>query len=662
MNLQAQKQHAQLLLQQGLPEQSQRILEALVVQHPSDAESWFMLGLVRGQRHDLAAAEQAFRRCIALRADATGAWDNLGIALLQQGNLTEAEHCFRSSIKINPSNPIPHSSLGQLYRLQNDLTRSVTSLREALRLAPRFHTAHTQLAIVLRTLNQTTAAIAHARSAVEINPNAADAWHTLGELLHAEADFEAAMSAFQRALQLNPAAETWCALGALMEELNRREAARDSYLRALAQQPQHLRAHIRLGVVLTGLGDIDSARKYLEAALLIQPDHPVATAEFANVLALQGQYQDALSRLEPLLKGSDTRVDVALSYAAISGRIGQQERALTLLEQLAVGGTVPASHQEPLLFALARLYEKFHRYEEAFHHYQRAQSLRPLGDDLARHLAEMDALHRIFTSERLAGLPRTQHGSQRPVFIVGMPRSGTSLVEQILASHPQAHGGGELTAFWKLAQTLPAVLGSAKPYPACVLDIDSGHALGLAQEYLDHLQTLSTDAQRVTDKLPHNFLHLGLIELLFPQARVIHCVRDPLDTCLSIYFHRFNTSHLYARNLHSLGCYYRAYERLMAHWDRVLTLPMLTVRYEDLVEDVEGVSRRLVEFCGLAWDPHCLHFHANERVVNTPSHEQVRRPIYRDALQRWRNYEPWIGPLREGLAAMDKSQAAPPAV
>lgn len=651
MTSQAQKQQAQQLIQQGRPEQAQGILEMLSARNPADAETWFMLGLARAQRADIAGAEQAFRRCVALRADAFGAWDNLGLALLQRGDLAEARRCFRTSIKLNSGNPIPHNGLGQLYRLQNDLPKSAASLREALRIAPRFGAAHAQLALTLRALNRNAEAITHARSAIEINPNAVDAWHTLGELLQSQADFEGAVAAFQRALQLKPGAETWCALGALMEELNRRDAARDSYLRALDLQPRLLRAHIRLGVVLSGQGDIAAARGRLETALEIEPGHPVATAELANVLALQGHYQEALQRLEPLLQGRDTRIEVALAYAALSGRVGQQERARDLLERLDAGGKVPASHQEPLLFALARLQEQACRYEEAFRHYQRAQSLRPLADDIERHLADMDAIRATFSAQLLAALPRADHGSERPVFIVGMPRSGTSLVEQILASHPQVYGGGELTALWKIAQALPSRLGSTSPYPACVRDLTADHALELAREYLDHLQALSAGALRVTDKLPHNFLHLGLIELLFPRAHVIHCVRDPLDTCLSIYFHRFNTSHLYARNLRSLGRYYRAYERLMEHWGGVLTSPMLTMRYEDLVEDVEGWSRRLVDFCGLDWDPACLRFHANERVVNTPSHEQVRRPIYRDALQRWRHYEPWIDELRKGLGS-----------
>ncbi len=644
------KQQAQQLLQQGQPDAARKLLEALVAQSAQDIEAWFLLGLARGQAGELAGAEQAFQRCVKLRPDAFAAWDNLGLALLQQERFTEARKAFRTSIKLNPANPIPHNGLGQLFRSQGDMARSLASLREALRIDPRFVPAHVQLVIAYRTQHNTPEALQHARAAIELNPGAADAWHHLGELLHGQGDFEAALDALQRALQLRPTAETWCALGALMEELNRREAARDSYLKAIELQPRLPRAHIRLGVVLNGLGDTDAARARLEAALALQPGHPVATAELANVLALQGHYQEAARRLEPLLQGRKTRPEVALAYAALSGRIDRRTEALALLEQLQADGKVEPHLEEPLLFALARLYEQTGRYEPAFHHYQRAQELRPLPDDLERHLEEIAQLRAIFSTEAMAQLPRANHDTQQPVFIVGLPRSGTSLVEQILASHPQVHGGGELTALWKLAQSLPEVSGANKPYPGCIGDCSPQQMAQVARRYLEQLEAMAPGAERVTDKLPHNFLHLGLIQLLFPQARVIHCVREPLDTCLSIYFHRFNSSHAYARNLRSLGRYYRAYEGLMEHWRQVLDLPQLTVRYEDLVEDVEGMSRQLVAFCGLDWYEACLHFHANARVVNTPSHEQVRRPIYRDALQRWRHYEPWIGPLREGLA------------
>ncbi|BAZ93193.1 uncharacterized protein FOKN1_0791 [Thiohalobacter thiocyanaticus] len=645
------KQKAQQLIQMGQPDRAKSLLEAHAEPGCTDSDIWFLLGLARGQTADPTGAEHAFRRCTKIRPDLFGAWDNLGISLLQQGRLDEAETCFATSIRLNASNPIPHLSLGQLHRARQTMTASEAALREALMLDPRNAAVRLELAITLRLQGQADAALAEVRAALKRNPGLAPAWHLQGELLHAKADFQGALEAFQGALRLQPLAETWCSLGRMMEELNRRDAARDSYQQALKLQPGNLHARVRLGVVLSGKGEFDSARAHLETTLKAEPAHPVATAELANILALQGDYTEAGQRLQPLLSGGDTSVDVARVYAEISPRLGQPEAALELLEQRLERTEETAPGLDGLFFAAGRLYERAGRYEAAFHHYQRAQTLRSLPDDIDRHLQEMDTIRAFFSAERLAALPDSGCDSQRPIFIVGMPRSGTSLVEQILASHPGVHGGGELTDLWQIVQQLPGNTGN-KPYPACLEELTAQDLHGLARRYLDGLERLSAEAARVTDKLPHNFLHLGLVRLLLPQARVIHCVRDARDTCLSIYSHRFNTGHLYARNLHSLGRYYRAYERLMAHWEQVLDLPLLTLTYESLVEDTEAQSRRLVEFCGLDWTSACLRFYEQQRTVNTPSHAQVRQPVYTSAVQRWRRFEPWIGALNEGLGTV----------
>jgi hypothetical protein len=232
-----------------------------------------------------------------------------------------------------------------------------------------------------------------------------------------------------------------------------------------------------------------------------------------------------------------------------------------------------------------------------------------------------------------------------------MPRSGTSLVEQILASHPHVYGAGELTTIGDLAATLGRSTGSQHGYPRNVLNAGTEAIESCAAEYLRQIAALSGEAPRVSDKMPHNFLYLGLIDLMFPGARVIHVARDPMDTCLSLFFQTFNSMHSYSTDLTYLGAYYRQYERLMNHWERVLRIPMLTVRYETLVEDVEKATRDMLEFCELPWDPVCLQFHASGRIVKTPSYDQVRQPIYRSSVARWRRYEKHLGALMAALGA-----------
>jgi hypothetical protein len=295
------------------------------------------------------------------------------------------------------------------------------------------------------------------------------------------------------------------------------------------------------------------------------------------------------------------------------------------------------------------LHDELEHYAEAFEHYRQANTLyrRRFARDV--HDRMIDDSIRLFGPDRFRNMPRSRNRSERPVFIVGMPRSGTSLVEQILASHPRIFGGGEMNIINQYANGIQARLGAAAPYPSCLGAVTPTVLDEMASEYLAQLDILNQTAVRATDKMPHNFLHLGMIAMIFPRARVIHVTRDPMDTCLSIYFQAFNELHAYARDLSDLGYYYRSYEKLMAHWRRMLDIPIFDIRYEDLVTHADRWIPRLVEFCGVEWDERCLRFYDTDRAVNTPSYEQVRQPLYSRSVGRWRHYEKQLEPLRIAL-------------
>ena len=232
-----------------------------------------------------------------------------------------------------------------------------------------------------------------------------------------------------------------------------------------------------------------------------------------------------------------------------------------------------------------------------------------------------------------------------------MPRSGTTLVEQILSSHPEVHGAGELLDIINIASSLDKNMEPGRGYHECPHNISSARLNEIAEGYLSKLQALDTRAVRITDKMPHNFLHLGHIQMLFPSAHVIHMTRNPLDTCVSIYFQEFSSRHSYAYDLDHLAAYYQEYERLMTHWERVIDLPVLKVPYEELVEDQTGWSRRMVDFIGLDWDEQCLKFYENKRFISTPSYDQVRQLLYTRSVGRWQRYEQHLEPLKRLLTS-----------
>jgi len=297
-----------------------------------------------------------------------------------------------------------------------------------------------------------------------------------------------------------------------------------------------------------------------------------------------------------------------------------------------------------LYFELGRLHDKLGSFDEAFESFSKGNLLAGFNFDSEKHTKKIDCRIAAFLPEVMGKLTRAFNRSERPVFIVGMPRSGTTLVEQIVAGHSEVFGAGELRFLPDLVHSLPSTV-----YPVDIETITREVLDGLAKQYLDRLDELDQIATRVTDKMPRNFLDLGLIALLFPGARIIHCIRDPLDTCLSIFFQDFTSTHDYSSDLASIGYYYKEYQRLMLHWQTVIDIPIFEVRYEELVDQQEQISREMIEFCGLSWDAHCLEFHQQKRTVATASYDQVRRPIYRSSLARWKNYETYLEPLKEAL-------------
>jgi hypothetical protein len=243
--------------------------------------------------------------------------------------------------------------------------------------------------------------------------------------------------------------------------------------------------------------------------------------------------------------------------------------------------------------------------------------------------------------------------SERPVFIVGMPRSGTTLVEQILASHPQVYGADELTTIFDIVCALEQRSAGNAAYPDNIAALDASALHWGARQYLDHLQTIDSQAARVTDKMPTNFFHLGLIAVMLPGARIIHCRRDAMDVCLSNFVQMFAEGHYYSYDLSDTAIYYRGYEQVMSHWREVLPTRIFDVQYEELVEDPERISRALVDYIGLDWDERCLAFHQTERAVRTASNWQVRQPIYKTARKRWRNYEKYLTELKTDLGYVE---------
>ena len=528
--------------------------------------------------------------------------------------------------------------------------------REVLSAVPDFPGAALNYALLARATDRLGLALDLAGRAVASQPKEAAAHATLGSLLLERERTREAVAAFRTALALDPShVNARFNLGGALRRAGEPEAAVNEFRRLVERFPDDLDFRIALGAALLDSGRPRESIDEHERVLALSPGHPDALTELGLAHVDAGEFEAAARCYRRVIDGSPDHPHVWLNYSKIR-RFGPADRP-EIEEAETVAGRIdvhpaPGPEGGDVHFALGKMYDDLGDYDRAFGHFRR-------GNEILRRHVPFDAEQPQRLVEDLeagfgeAWFDRVQgwgHPSLRPIFIVGMPRSGTTLVEQILASHPEVYGAGELIRIPNLAQRLLGA-GDAAPLPEAAAGLAREDIEAAARDYLDYVGARAGAAARTTDKLPENYHHLGFIAAMFPNARIVHVGRNPMDVCVSNYLVRFQWGHAWSYGLDSLAHEYRAYERLMRHWRAVLPLPVHEQSYESLVGSLESESRRLVEFCGLDWDERCLDFHLTKRSVHTASGWQVRQPIYRRSVERWRNYERHLGPLREALGA-----------
>lgn len=618
----------------------------------NDVESWHALGGLYGQLGLFEDAEACCRRAIKIQPNLSEAHDNLGVALLEMGKAQEAVSCHQCAIRHNPRSFQAQFHLGNAYRAIEDYAHAETCYLESIKLNSNMVEAHNNLGNTLLQLERPEEAEQYLKKVIVINPTFPGVYENLARAQQEQGDLSAAISSLRTGLRYKPTSHSInLQLGGIYIELGKLNESVACLEKAIALKPDYFNAYGTLGGVLTQQGRLEEALRIYQHVLTLKPESPEAICAIADIYEKQGDYENAYKTLHKVIDEHPDNADIAISLGLLSKNITIDEEGLRKIEDVIRKMEYVLNHNDhlendtyiPLRTLLGTLYDKTGQYDKAFHNYARANEKVRYPVDLVVYEQEINNLIEAFLSGFSNSVSPTGNPSNIPIFIVGMPRSGTTLVEQILCSHPSVYGAGELEHMLDIARALPN-------YPNCVGTLSEAAINSAADDYLEKLCAESDSAAlRVTDKMPHNFLNLGLIQVLFPQASVIHCQREPIDTCLSCYFQNFGARHPYTNKLADLASYYKLYERMMQHWKDVLRIPILEIHYEDLIDNFEDQSRSIIEFCGLEWDDRCLRFHENKRIVKTASYSQVRKPIYKNSVGRWKNYEAFIEPLTSAL-------------
>lgn len=606
------------------------------------------------------------------------------MAAYQSGNLKEATRLLEKQIRKKSNDPEACTMLGSLYVDQELFIKAIPLLRRVLNSQPNNVVAKGNLAIALQNTNQATEAIKLLEAlscstpddpnvwfnlalgyktakeddraidcyqrVLEIDPKHTGALINLSKLYKDNNFFNDSKKLLQQAININPTnPAVYFNLADLYLKFGHYNLAIDNYKKTMAYGMTNEQVYINIGKAYEALRQYDEAQNAYKKIANLAGKQAVSYREQGVLQKTLGNFTEAIENLRKAMGHTESFATACFNLSEL--RDLQQQDIDTILSTLSKN--IPVNDQVVLYYALAHYYNQNKEYESAFKYLTKGSELKrtSFNYSLKDDINEFDSIKAFFTEHTIKSMQSHTKSNITPIFILGMPRSGTSLTEQILASHPEVYGGGELGHIKNIIDEQFRSVSNEKAYPPQLKDTPAEVMTAMGEEYLSRLLQLSDNNKFITDKLPHNFLHIGFIKTIFPDARIIHCVRDPIDTCWSIYSQLFTGFHPYSYQLDELARYYQLYLDLMQHWKTTLPDQVYDLHYEQLINNPESQIRDLLLECGLDWDPACLEFHKNKRGVATASATQIRQPIYKSAVKRWMPYQDKLKPLTDILAS-----------
>jgi tetratricopeptide (TPR) repeat protein len=661
----------------------------------------FMINLAEAYRN-LGETRRAIGCCqtaLRLSPDYPEALNTLGLAYYSAGSHAEAEAQFRRALELRPGWASAENNLALALQDQGQLEQAIEHFRRALEFAPDLHKARINLGMLLLGVGRAEEALEHFQEAVRQQPDFAPLYQHVGNALRTLDRFVEAREAYLDALQWNSQmpgphfhigqtlrregqiadALTWTKLAidldamnpAYWEQLAELQAEAEDYPEAIRCWQQVLKLsekaragpHLGLGWAYQEEGQLAEAKAEFTTALRLHPTLAQAQLNLGGVHEELGEMAEAEAAFRSAL---ELQPNFAIPYARLATLLRDKlpEADLRALEERLSDSALAKGPRARLLFGLAHVLDARGEHGRAAACLREANALTAeLATDARRyhppdHERFVDNLLRVFDRDFFARHVRAGLETRRPIFVFGLPRSGTTLVEQILASHPRVHGAGELRFARHSFEAIPNLIGRASAPIDCIPHLDAAAIGRLAERHLARLAEIDGgEHDRIVDKMPDNYMYAGLLAAMFPKATFIHCVRDLRDIAVSCWMTDFRSIR-WANDPEHLAARIREYRRLAIHWRAVLPVALNEVHYRDTVNDLEGVARRLLSACGLEWDPACLDFHRTRRTVRTASVAQVRQPIYKTSLERWRFYEAELSDLFKALPTDEPAPAA----
>lgn len=648
--LQAELQRGLALHQQNRLAEAERIYRAILDRWPKNFDALHLLGVLA---HQCGANEQAVEfltKAVSVNPSSAQAHVNRANVLKALNRVEDALASFDKALKIT-RDPATYYLRGTLLAETQRFEEAAEAFTKAISLKPDFSEAYSNLANCMVALERPGEALKSFDRALAIKPDADD-YYNRGIALEKLGRFEEAINSYDKAIMAKPRfAEAYANRGKALKESGQFARALDSLNEAIAIDPNSADAFYNRGIVLNELDKFDAARLSYERAIALRSDFIAAYHNLGLLLTKLGDFEGAKASLLAALS-IDPRDTLAYFHLSGSQKFIKGDPAINAMETLRTSG-LSAEERMYLDFALGKAYADLKDHEKSFSHFVSGATAKraTISYDENLEFERFDRIESVFTRSLIAENRAAGNPSTKPIFILGMPRSGTTLVEQILASHPLVYGAGELYALDRAIGRVRLEQRIVDEYPQFMAAIGSSTLTQLGEKYLELVSELSPpEALHVTDKMPANFFFVGLIHLALPNAKIIHTRRDPVDTCISCFSKLFTEGQGFTYDLGELGRYYKRYERLMAHWHDVMpSNQILDVDYEAVVSDLEGEARRILSFCNLPWDDKCLSFHETVRPVRTASMTQVRQPIYSTSVGRRRHIEEYLKPLLEAL-------------